>query len=126
MVTLPLSKKIFPDKYWLKFVNEDGILKHVDLSGCANNFRRATGYESQDDLQAIGWQYICNNQICFELFNVGHTLLTVPVSPNPVQSLGYLLSGRSPQQGHREFVESFKKALAVGGWKIVNKHEVAP
>lgn len=126
MVTFPLTKKIFPDKYWLKFADENGILKYVDLSGCANNFSRATGYKSKDDLQAIGWQYISNDQLCFELFNVGHTLLTIPVQPGPIQALSYLLSGKSPQQGHREFIESFEKALALGGWKIVKKDEVTP
>ena len=125
MVTIPLTKSIFPDKYWLKYANEDRIVKHISLSGCANTFSHITGYESQDGLRAIGWQYISDNQICFELFNVGHTLLTVPVQPTVMQALGYLLSGKNPQQGHKEFLESFEKALAAGGWKVVHKNEVA-
>ena len=124
MVTLRLTKNLFPDKYWLKFINENGVLKHVDLSACANNFRSKTGYESQDGLKAIGWQYISGNNLCFELFNIGHIQLTVPVKPGPIQALGYLLSGKNPQQGHKEFVESFEKALAVGGWKVVCKDDV--
>ena len=124
MVTLRLTKNLFPDKYWLKYANADGSLKHIDLSGCANNFTAATGYKSQDELRAIGWQYVRDNQICFELFNVGHTLLTAPVNPGPMQALGYLLSGKNPQQGHKEFLESFEKALAVGGWKVIYKDEV--
>lgn len=124
MVTIPLTQRIFPDKYWLKYTDKDGLLKHVNLSGCANTFSHITGYESQDGLRAIGWQYISGNQICFELFNVGHTLLTVPLQPTTMQSLGYLLSGKSPQQGHKELLEGFEKALAVGGWKIVQKDEV--
>ena len=124
MVTIPLTQRIFPDKYWLKYTSSDGMLKHIDLSGCANAFSRVTGYESQDDLRAVGWQYISGDQICFELFNVGHTLLTVPLQPTLLQSLGYLLSGKKPQQGHQAFLESFEKALAVGGWKIVQKDEV--
>ena len=124
MVTLPLTNKIFPDKYWLKFVDENGVLKYIDLSGCANNFSRSTGYKSQDDLQAIGWQYVSNDLLCFELFNVGHTLLTVSMNPSPLQALGYLLSGKKPLQGHQAFIESFENTLALGGWKIIHKDEV--
>ena len=124
MVAILLTKKIFPDKYWLKYTNADGIVKHVDLSGCANNFSRATGYESQDGLRAVGWQFIEDGQICMELFNIGHTLLVVPLRPSLTQTLGYLLSGKNPQRGHREFLDRFAQALAAGGWKIVNKDEV--
>ena len=124
METLPLTKKLFPDKHWLKFINENGALKHVDLSGCANNFSRATGYESTDGLRAVGWRYQKGNQICIELFNIGHMLLVTSAQPNPIQALGYLFTGKNPQKGHKEFLESFDKALEVGGWKVVDRAEV--
>ena len=41
-----------------------------------------------------------------------------------MQTLGYLLSGKNPQKGHEEFLDSFAQALAAGGWKIVSKDEV--
>lgn len=124
MVRIPLSKRTLPDKHWLVYVNEAGEKKHVDLSGCAGSFERNTGYVSQDGLRAVGWRYEEQGQVCYELFNVGHTVLYVPKKPGLVQTLGYMLSGKKPEEAHGEFLASFEAALNRGGWKIVEREAV--
>ena len=92
MTRIPLSKKILPDKYWLVYLNENGDRKHIDLSGCAGSFARNTGAVSEDGLRAVGWRYEEQGQVCYELFNVGHTVVFAPRKPGLVQTLGYMLS----------------------------------
>jgi len=124
MVRIPMSKRNLPDKYWLVYTNDDGIKKHVDLSGCACSFEKITGYTSSDGLRAVGWHYEENGQLCYELFNIGHTVLHAPIKPGLIQIIGYLLSGTRPEQAHREFLASFEEALNRGGWKTVEREEL--
>lgn len=126
MVRLPISKHTLPDKHWLVYVNDDGVKKHIDLSGCAGSFERSTGYVSQDGLRAVGWRYAQNGQLCYELFNVGHTVVWGPLQPNPIRALLYTLSGKDPREAHSAFLASFEEALAKGGWKTVPREEVQP
>ena len=120
MVKLRISKHTMPDKHWLKYINENGETKHVDLSGCANSFERATGYESQDGLRAVGWHYVEGGQFCYELFNIGHTVLWAPAKPGPVMSILCAITGKSYQM----HLDSFAEALRAGGWKTVDRNEV--
>ena len=121
MTRIPLSKKILPDKYWLVYVNENGDRKHIDLSGCAGSFARNTGYVSEDGLRAVGWRYEEQDQVCYELFNVGHTVVFAPKKPGLVQTLGYMLSGKKPEEAHEALIASFEAALNRGGWKTVER-----
>ena len=125
MLRIPITKKNLPDKHWLVYVNENGVCKHVDLSGCAGSFERTTGYVSQDALRAVGWRYTEGGQLCHELFNVGHIILCAPMKPTLVMLLGYLLRGKKPEEAHREYLASFEAALNVGGWKTVERNEAA-
>ena len=121
MTRIPLSKKILPDKYWLVYVNENGDRKHIDLSGCAGSFARNTGYVSEDGLRAVGWRYEEQGQVCYELFNVGHTVVFAPRKPGLVQTLGYMLSGKKPEEAQEALIASFEEALNRGGWKTVER-----
>ena len=121
MIRIPLSKKILPDKYWLVYVNENGDRKHIDLSGCASSFARNTGYVSEDGLRAVGWRYEEQGQVCYELFNVGHTVVFAPRKPGLVQTLGYMLSGKKPEEAQEALIASFEEALNRGGWKTVER-----
>ena len=123
MTRIPLSKKILPDKYWLVYVNENGDRKHIDLSGCAGSFARNTGYVSEDGLRAVGWRYEEQGQVCYELFNVGHTVVFAPRKPGLVQTLGYMLSGKKPEEAQEALIASFEEALNRGGWKTVERGE---
>lgn len=123
MVRIPLSNKNLPDKHWFVYLNEDGSKKHVDLSGCAGSFERNTGYVSEDGLRAVGWRYEEKGQLCYELFNVGHTVVCAPVKPGLMQTLGYLLSGKKAEEAHRAFLASFEEALNRGGWKTVARED---
>lgn len=126
MVRLPISPRILPDKYWLFYTNDSGEEKYVDLSGCAGNFERITGHVSSDDLRAVGWRYEKHGQLCYELFNVGHTVLFAPIKPSLFQVLKYRLSGRKPDEAHRDFLTAFEAALNQGGWKTVEREETYP
>ena len=121
MVRIPLSKRTMPDKHWLVYINDNGEKKHVDLSGCAYSFEKITGYVSSDGLRAVGWHYEEGGQLCYELFNVGHTVLYASVKPNFIQRIGYLLAGKKPEEAHKEFLASFEEALNQGGWKTVQR-----
>lgn len=124
MVRIPLSKRTLPDQHWLVYFNDDGMKKHIDLSGCAWSFEKITGYVSADGLRAVGWRYEEDGQLCYELFNIGHTVVSAPVKPGLIQTIGYLLSGKKPEEAHKDFLTSFEKALNQGGWKTVKREEV--
>lgn len=121
MVRIPLSAKTLPDKHWLFYMNDSGEKKHVDLSGCAGSFERNTGYQSNDGFRAVGWRYEEKGMLCYELFNVGHTVIFAPVKPGLAQTLGYLLTGKKAEDAHKAFLASFEEALHVGGWKTVER-----
>ena len=120
MDKLRITKKLMPDKHWIKYLNENGDRKHLDLSGSANNFERATGYESQDELRAVGWHYVEGGQLCYELFNIGHTVFWVPAKPGPVMSVICAITGKS----YQTYRDAFSEALRQGGWKTVPREEV--
>ena len=120
MDKLRINKKLMPDKHWIKYLNENGDRKHLDLSGSANNFERATGYESQDDLRAVGWHYVEGGKLCHELFNIGHIVFWVPAKPGPVMRVICAITGK-PYQTYRD---AFSEALRQGGWKTVPREEV--
>lgn len=125
MVRIPMSSKNLPDKHWLMYINDSGEKKHVDLSGCAGSFEHKTGYVSQDGLRAVGWRYEEKGQLCYELFNVGHTVIYAPVKPGLMQALGYMLSGKKTEEAHNAFLTSFEEALNRGGWKTVEREELS-
>lgn len=125
MQRIPITKNNLPDRHWLVFQNENGDKKHVDLSGCAGSFERSTGYRSQDGLRAVGWRYEEGGQLCYELFNIGHTVMYASLRPGPVTRLLCLLRGQDPQKAQEAFLASFENALHAGGWKTVPKDEVA-
>ncbi len=124
MVRIPLSAKNLPDKHWFVYVNENRVTKHVDLSGCAGSFYGNTGYVSDDGLRAVGWRYEEKGQLCYELFNVGHTVVCASLKPSLGQTLGYLLSGKKNEEAHAAFLVSFEEALNRGGWKTVIREEM--
>ena len=116
MVTIPLSQRTLPDKHWLVYVNDNGEKKHVDLSGCAGSFARNTGYVSEDGLRAVGWRYEQKGMLCYELFNVGHTLIKFPLTPNFVQKL---LGGKNAADKLRQQYGEFEQKLNGYGLKTV-------
>lgn len=124
MQRIRITKNTLPDKYWLVYYNENGTLKHMDLSGCAGSFERVTGYVSEDGLRAVGWRYEEDGMLCYELFNIGHTVMYAPVRPGVMQMMGYLLRGKNPGEAHRVFLGEFEAALNRGGWKTVERKEV--
>lgn len=123
MVKVRLNKNHFPDKYWLKYCNDAGIVKKISLTGCANSFKLATGdtYDTGDGLKGVGWRYEENGCLCYELFCIGHLQLSVPLRPSMTDRIGLLLRGKNAQEGYREKLEAFEKALNLGGWKTVPK-----
>ena len=124
MLRIRVTKNTLPDKYWLVYSTEEGTVKHVDLSGCAASFERISGYVSEDGLRAVGWHYEEGGQKCWELFNIGHTLMYAPLRPSLLQTVGYLLRGKEPKAAHKEYLEAFEAALNQGGWKTVDRNEV--
>ena len=123
MVKVKLNKRYFPDKYWLRYVNESGVTKQVNLSACANSFSLATGsaYDTGDGLRSVGWRYEADGCLCYELFCVGPLQLYLPLQPGLMDRVRYLLQGKHPQEGYREKLEAFEQALNRGGWKTVEK-----
>lgn len=125
MQRIRITKRTMPDKHWLVYTNDDGVTKHVDLSGCANNFAHATGYASEDNLRTVGWRYEEDGLLCYELFNIGHTVLFVSMRPDPIKLIGYLLRGKDPKEAHKEYLGAFETALNLGGWKTLERKEAA-
>ena len=123
MVKLKLHKRFFPDQYWLRYTNEAGVLKQVNLAGCANSFKLATdnAYDTGDGLRAVGWRYEEDGCLCCEIFSVGHVQLYIPLRPGFAACVSYLLRGKKPGQACYDKLESFEQALNRGGWKTVEK-----
>ncbi len=123
MVKVKLDKKHFPDRYWLQYVSETGAVKQVSLTGCANSFKLATNhaYDTGDGLQIVGWRYKEDNNLCYELFCVGHLQLYIPLQPGILDKLLYLLQGKNVEQAYREKLDAFELALNKGGWKTVER-----
>ena len=125
MLRIRITKKSLPGKHWLVYFNDNGEKKHIDLSGCAGSFARTTGYVSQDGFRAVGLRYEEGGQLCYEMFNIGHTLFCAPLKPDPIQTLVYLLQGKKPAEAHKAYLEAFEAALHQGGWKTIERSEVS-
>lgn len=113
-----------PDNYWVAYVNEDGEKSRIGLSSCANSFRYSTGYTSEDTLKVVGWRYEENGELCYELFNVGHTVFYVPLRPSIFLLLACFLSGKNLEETHRTKLYAFEKSLNQGGWKTIERKEM--
>ena len=103
-------------QFWLIYSKESGEPGHIQLSSCANNFSVHRGYVSDDGLQCVGLRYEKDGFGCYELFNVGHTLIKCPLKPSPVQKL---LGGGRAEQKLREQFEDIERKLNSRGWKTI-------
>ena len=56
---------------------------------------------------------------CYELFNVGHTLIKCPRSPGLGQTIAALFKGKKPAELQREKYEAVERQLNEFGWKTV-------
>ena len=124
MQRVRITQKNMPGKHWLVYCNDDHIKKHIYLPGCAETFELSTGYRSNDGLRAVGWHYEEGGQLCYELFNVGHTILYAPLQLGPVHTLLYRLRMKNPVEEHRAFLQKFEDLLNQGGWKTIAREEV--
>ena len=97
--------------FWLFYSKENGEPGNIQLSACANNFSVHRGYVSEDGLQCVGLRYEKDGFGCYELFNVGHTLIKFPLKGGLLRSAAKL----------RERYEGFEKQLNQFGWKIAAK-----
>ena len=95
------------DEYWLVYAKDDGSEGHIQLSACANNFSIHRGGEPG----TIGLRYEKDGFGCYELFNVGHTLIKCPLKPKLFGSAAKL----------REKYEGIEKRLNEFGWKTLQK-----
>ena len=93
--------------YWIFYSKESGERGSIQLSACANNFAIHRGGEPG----TIGLRYEKDGFGCYELFNVGHTLIKCPLKPKLFGSAAKL----------REKYESIEKQLNRFGWKTVEE-----
>ena len=97
--------------FWLFYSKENGAPGNIQLSACANNFTVHRGYVSDDGLQCVGVRYEKDGFGCYELYNVGHTLIKCPLKPRLFGSAAKL----------REKYEAIEKQLNRIGWKTVEE-----
>ena len=102
--------------FWLFYSKDSGEPGNIQLSACANNFSIHRGYVSEDGLQCVGVRYEKDGFGCYELYNVGHTLIKCPLKPNPIQKL---LGGKKAEEKLRAAYESFEEQLNSRGWKTI-------
>ena len=102
--------------FWVFYSKESGEPGNIQLSACANNFSVHRGYVSDDGLQCVGLRYEKDGFGCYELFNVGHTLVKCPLTPNPLQKL---LGGKKAGEKLRWQYEEFEQKLNSRGWKTI-------
>lgn len=123
MDKVKITKQIYPDRGWLTYINSNGAPKQVSLMACANSFKLHTkdAYRTEDGLQPVGWRYVQDDCLCYELFCVGHVQLCCPLRPGVLQKLLYLLQGKAPDTAYLLQLEAFEKALNSDGWKTVRK-----
>ena len=120
MNRIRLTKANYPDAHWLRYCNEDWIVKHVGLSSCANSFSLTAACDSPNDgKQCIGWHYEENGCFCYELFTVGHLVLFASLKPGLLDYFFSLFRGKSAQELRRERIDCFEQALNQGGWKTI-------
>ena len=103
-------------EFWIVYAKDDGSNGHIQLSACANNFSIHRGYVSEDSLQCVGTRYEKDGFGCYELYNVGHTLIKCPLKPNPIQKL---LGGKKAEEKLRAAYEAFEQQLNSRGWKTI-------
>lgn len=104
--------------FWVFYSKESGEPGNIQLSACANNFSIHRGYVSDDGLQCVGLRYEKDGFGCYELFNVGHTLIKCPLTPNPLQKL---LGGKKAGEKLRKQYEEFEQKLNARGWKTIEE-----
>ena len=92
-------------EFWVVYTKDTGETGHIQLSACANNFSIHHGGESR----CVGLRYEKDGFGCYELFNVGHTLIKCPLKPRLFGSAAKL----------REKYESIEKRLNEFGWKTI-------
>ena len=97
--------------FWVFYSKDSGEPGNIQLSACANNFSIHRGYVSEDGLQCVGTRYEKDGFGCYELYNVGHTLIKCPLKPRLFGSAAKL----------REKYESIEKRLNEFGWKTLQK-----
>ena len=102
--------------FWLFYSRDSGEPGNIQLSACANNFSIHRGYVSEDSLQCVGTRYEKDGFGCYELYNVGHTLIKCPLKPNPIQKL---LGGKKAEEKLRAQYEAFEQQLNSRGWKTI-------
>ena len=104
--------------YWIFYTKETGDRGSIQLSACANNFSVHRGYVSDDDRQCVGLRYEKDGFGCYELFNVGHTLVKCPLAPGFAQKL---LGGKKAEEKLRAAYEAIEKQLNDSGWKTIEE-----
>ena len=95
--------------FWVFYSKESGEPGNIQLSACANNFAIVRGDRSGDGLKCVGLRYEKDGFGCYELFNVGHTLIKCPLKPKLFGSAAKL----------REKYENIEKQLNGFGWKTI-------
>lgn len=104
MTEISIKKIREISEFWLVYDKDEGI-GHIQLSACANNFSIHHG----GDPKCVGLRYEKDGFGCYELFNVGHTLIKCPLKPKLFGSAAKL----------REKYEAIEKQLNRFGWKTV-------
>lgn len=99
-------------EYWLVYQKDDKSPGHIQLSACANNFSIHHGGEPG----CVGLRYEKDGFGCYELFNVGHTLIKCPLRPGGLQKL---LKGRSAEAFLRKQYEDIERQLNAYGWNTI-------
>jgi hypothetical protein len=106
MTEISIKKIREISEFWLVYDKDEGV-GHIQLSACANNFAILHG----GDGTCIGLRYEKDGFGCYELFNVGHTLIRCPLKPKLFGSAAKL----------REKYEGIEKRLNEFGWKTLQK-----
>ena len=106
MTEISIKKIREISEFWLGYDKDEGG-GHIQLSACANNFSIHHG----GDPKCVGLRYEKDGFGCYELFNVGHTLIKCPLKPKLFGSAAKL----------REKYEGIEKRLNEFGWKTLQK-----
>ena len=110
MTEISIKKIREISEFWLVYDKDEGV-GYIQLSACANNFAIHRSYTSEDGLKCVGLRYEKDGFGCYELFNVGHTLIRCPLKPKLFGSAAKL----------REKYEGIEKRLNEFGWKTLQK-----
>ena len=106
MTEISIKKIREISEFWLVYDKDEGV-GHIQLSACANNFSIHHG----GDPKCVGLRYEKDGFGCYELFDVGHTLIRCPLKPKLFGSAAKL----------REKYEGIEKRLNEFGWKTLQK-----